>query len=199
MAEVTSLGGFVSITDNGLPRESGISEVFAAHIFPIVVAVAGGIPLLAINQASPLIGPHVVFPGVRQGVLTDTPGGLVDFTEWVWKIRYLPWCYADPPIVRGSNITITPYSNDPTGREITLSINWGDGTPTTACMSGVASVHSYASSGRYTTIVRATNQLGDSAALSRDVLAVDFPDANTTRQTGGSPGGHSRERDTTNA
>jgi len=194
MAEVTLVGGLIGLPINGLHRAQGISEVYSGSIFPVVVAGIGGIPLLPINQASPLLGPHTVFPGVRQGVLTATPGGLVDFTDWVWKMRFLPWRSADPPVVRGVMVTIIPYSNDPTGREITLSIDWGDGAQTTSCPSGTEIAHSYAASGRYTITVRATNRLGDSAALSRDVLVVEYPDVNTPWQTGGSPGSRSRER-----
>lgn len=194
MAEVASLGGLISISCNALPRESGISEVYSGSIFPVVVAGKGGIPTMAINLASAQLGCHALFPGVRQGVLTATPGGLVDFTDWVWKTRFLPWCNADLPVVRGSSVIMTPYSNDPTGREITLSIDWGDGGQTSNCPSGIESVHGYTASGRYTITVRAMNRLGDSAALSRDVLVVELPDVNTPWQTGGSPGSRSREQ-----
>jgi len=194
MAEVSLLGGAVGLSINGLLRAQGISEVYSGSIFPVVVAGAGGIPLLAINQASPGLGSHIVFPGVRQGVLSATPGGMVDFTDWVWKMRFLPWCSADPPVVRGSSVLMTPYSNDPTGREITLSIDWGDGRQTSDCPSGVESAHNYAASGRYTITVRAANRLGDSAALSRDVLVVGYPDVNTPWRIGGSPGSRSLER-----
>jgi len=193
MAEVTTPGGIVSVSGNALPRESGISEVFAAYIFPVVVAGVGGSALLPINQAVASFGPHTVFPGVRQGVLTETPGGLVDFTDWVWKIRFLPWCGIDPPVVRGLTVRVTPYSNDPTGREITLSIAWGDGMTTPACPAGLPSSHTYATSGRYTLTVRATNHLGDSAGLSRDVVVVDYPVPAKGWRPGQSPGSLSTE------
>lgn len=194
MAEVASLGGQISVVGNALPRESGISEVYSGSIFPVVVADVGGLPVLAINQASPLLGPHTIFPGVRQGVLTATPGGMVDFTDWVWKMRFPPWCTVDLPVVRGLTAIVTPYSNDPTGQDITLSIEWGDGTQTPICVSGADTTHGYATSGRYTITVRATNRLGDSAAITRDVLMVEYPDVNTPWQTGGSPGSRSREQ-----
>lgn len=197
MPEVSLLGGSVGLPLNGLLREHGISEVYSGSIFPVVVAGMGGIPLLTINLASPVLGSHTVFPGVRQGVLTATSGGLVDFTDWVWKMRVLPWCSADPPVVRGVSVTVIPYSNDPTGREITLSIAWGDGAHTRDCPSGMESAHRYATSGRYTMTVRATNRLGDSAALSRDVVVVEYPDVHTYWKTGGSPGSRSREHDST--
>ncbi len=198
MADVAQPGGLVVISANALSRSNGLSEVFAAYIFPVVVAGVGGISLLAINQASPLLGSHTVLPGVRQGVLTGTPGGLVDFTEWGWKIRFLPWCSLDLPVVQGVRVIVTPYSNDPTGREITLSLDWGDGMVTPACPSGSPSAHVYTASGRYTITVRATNHLGDSAALSRDVVVVVYPDRANGWRPGQSPGSLSTEAESGN-
>ncbi|MHB9129771.1 MAG: PKD domain-containing protein [Armatimonadota bacterium] len=194
MAEVSLLGGLVTPIPNGAAAVQGISEVFSGNIFPVVVAGIGG-------WASPLVsnslvisdGGHTVTPGVRQGVLAAFDGGLVDFTEWGWKIRFLPWCGLDLPVVQGVRVIVTAYSNDPTGREITLSLDWGDGIVTPACPSGSPVTHLYATSGRYTITVRATNHLGDSAGLSRDVVVVAYPDRANGWRPGQSPGSLSTE------
>ena len=94
---------------------------------------------------------------------------------------------------------VTPYSNDPTGREITLSLDWGDGTVTDGVSIGIAS-HAFVCHhpGRYTITVRATNHLGDSAALSRDVVVVAYPDRTNGWRPGQSPGSLSTEADSGN-
>ena len=194
MAEVSLLGGTVDLPINGIGRAHGISEVYTGSIFPVVVASAGGLCGWMSNLLSAAQGVTTVIPGVRQGVLAAMPGGLVEWTAWELKTRFLPWCSFDPPVVRCLTVSVTPCSNDPSGLEITLSVTWGDGVTTPTCPAGLPTAHTYAASGRYTITVRATNSLGDSAGLSRDVVVVEYPDVNTPWQTGGSPGSRSREQ-----
>lgn len=170
MAEVSILGGLVTPTPNGATAAQGISEVYSGNIFPVVVAGMGGmLSALPGNLQSASAGVHTVIPGVRQGVLAAGLGGLIDFTEWRWKIRFLPWCTFDAPLVRARTVYVTPYTNDPAGLELAVSIDWGDGTIRAGCRSGYRYQHTYPALGRYQVTVRATNQLGDSAAVSRDV------------------------------
>jgi hypothetical protein len=193
MAEVSLLGGLVGCSINGIPRAQGITEVYTGSIFPVVVATAGGLCAWQSNLLSAAQGVTNVIPGVRQGVLAAMPGGLVEWTAWELKTRFLPWCSFDPPVVRCLTVNVTPYSNDPSGREITLSIDWGDGLTTPVCPEGQPSSHNYTASRRYTITVRATNTLGDSAGLSRDVVVVAYPERVNGWRPGQSPGTLSTE------
>jgi len=196
MAEVTLIGGLVEPLPNQAVAAQGVSEVFSGNIFPVVVAGIGGLasPLLP-NALPAALGNHTVIPGVRQGVLAAMSGGIVDFTEWVWKIRYPPWCGFAPPVVRRLSVWVTPQSNDPTGREVRLAIDWGDGTVTEGCVSGQRYQHDYAFMGRYTLTVRAVNTLGDGLAVQRDVVVVEYPDSEDSWRWGQSPGSLSTEAD----
>jgi len=194
MAEVSLLGGLVEPITNSATAAQGISEVFSGNIFPVVVAGIGGLasPLPGnLNLAT--AGGHTVIPGVRQGVLAALDGGLVDFTEWVWKMRFPPWCGFAPPVVRRLSLWLTPQSNDPTGRDVRLSIDWGDGTSTERCQSGQTYRHDYVFMGRYTLTVRAVNTLGDGMAVVRDVVVVEYPDSEDSWRWGQSPGSLSTE------
>ena len=99
MAEVSLLGGLSEPISNSAIAPQGISEVFSGNIFPVVVAGIGGLasPLMQVMGFFASDGGHTVIPGVRQGVLAAFDGGLVDFTEWGWKIRFLPWCSSRSP------------------------------------------------------------------------------------------------------
>ena len=193
MAEVSLFGGTVDLPINGIGRAQGLSEVYTGSIFPVVVASAGVLCGWVSNLLSAAQGVTTVIPGVRQGVLAAMPGGLIEWTAWELKTRFLPWCSFDPPVVRCLTVSVTPYSNDPSGLEITLSIAWGDGVTTATCPAGLPCAHTYAASGRYTITVRATNHLGDSAALSRDVVVVAYPDRVNGWRPGQSPGSLSTE------
>ena len=194
MAEVSLIGGIVEPGLNSATATMGVSEAFSRGVIPVVAAAIGGfVEPMVINYSPVAGGVHYIIPGVRQGVLAAAIGGLVDFTEWVWKIRLLPWCSIDVPVVRGLRVTVTPYCNDPSGREICLSIEWGDGAKSDDCISGVAAAHSYTSSGRYSIMVRAANRLGDSAALYRDILVVKLPTSDDPWHIAESPGSRSRE------
>jgi len=194
MAEVTLIGGLVKPLSNQAIAAQGVSEVFSGNIFPVVVAGIGGLASpLHPNALPATLGGHTVIPGVRQGVLAAMTGGLVDFTEWVWKMRYPPWCGFAPPVVHRLSVWVTPQSNDPTGREVRLAIDWGDGTVTEGCVSGQRYQHDYAFMGRYTLTVRAVNTLGDGMAVQRDVVVVEYPDSEDSWRWGQSPGSLSTE------
>jgi hypothetical protein len=194
MAEVTLIGGLVAPLPNQALASQGVSEVYSGNIFPVVVAGIGGLASPLLPNALPATdGSYTVIPGVRQGVLAAFPGGLVDFTEWVWKIRYPPWCGCAPPVVRRLSVWLTPQSNDPTGREVRLGIEWGDGTVTERCVAGQRYQHDFASMGRYTLTVRAVNTLGDGMAVQRDVVVVEYPDSEQSWRWGQSPGSLSTE------
>ena len=194
MAEVTLIGGLVKPLSNQAIAAQGVSEVFSGNIFPVVVAGIGGLASpLHPNALPATLGGHTVIPGVRQGVLAAMTGGLVDFTEWVWKMRYPPWCGFASPVVRRLSVWLTPLSNDPTGYEVRLSIDWGDGRVTESCQSGQSYRHAYAGMGRYTLTVRAVNTLGDGMAVQRDVVVVEYPDSDDRWRWGQSPGSLSTE------
>jgi len=196
MAEVTLIGGLVDPLPNQAVAAQGVSEVFSGNIFPVVVASIGGLasPLL-MNALPATRGCHTVIPGVRQGVLAAMSGGLVDFTEWVWKMRFPPWCGFAAPVVRRLSVWLTPQSNDSTGSEVRLSIDWGDGRVTESCQSGQSYRHNYAGMGRYTLTVRAVNTLGDGMAVQRDVVVVEYPDSEDSWRWGQSPGSLATEAD----
>lgn len=196
MAEVASNGEVLSLTAQTLPASAGLSEVFSGNIFPVLVASRAGwaAPLMA-NALVAGVGVHAIIPGVRQGVLAAMTGGAVDFTEWVWKLRYPPWCGFDPPLVRRLSMWLTPKSNDPTGHDVRLSIAWGDGLVTDGCRSGESVRHDYATMGRYTVRVQAVNALGDGMTVERDVVVVAYPDGEDAWRWGQSPGALMAETD----
>lgn len=161
----------------------------------VEAALRGGLAVCGINARTAESGMQQVYPGVRQGVYASYTGTLVDFTDWVWKMRFPPWCGFAPPVVRRLSVWLTPQSNDPTGREVQLHIDWGDDTRTERCQSGQTYCHPYAYMGRYTITVRATNVLGDCMALARDVVVVEYPDTEAAWRWGQSPGSHASEEE----
>jgi hypothetical protein len=152
-----------------------------------VSTIGGAVTVLATTSEVP-VGPSEVLPGAVVVVLLPDAGGLVDFTNWVWKARYPPWCGMAAPRTQRLSVWITPLSNDPTGKAVQLQIAWGDGTVTTGCQSGTSYRHDYAAMGRYVLAVRATNALGDCMALTRDVVMVEYPASERSWRHGQSPG-----------
>lgn len=189
MAEVNGRGVLIDLPPHAQPDTRGVSAVYCGMIFPVMVATLGGtLSSLPSNGMASSLGTPVVMPGVRQGVLASGVAGLVDLTDWVWKMRFPPWCGMAPPVVRRLSVWLTPRSNDASGRAVRLSIDWGDQTTTDDCHSEQTYAHTYAAMGRYTLTVSAINALGDRAALARDVVVVDYPESEDAWRWGQSPG-----------
>jgi hypothetical protein len=160
------------------------------------IARIGALPgALAVNAVAEVRGLPVTLPGLHQGIVVDRTGVPVDLTDWVWKLRYPPWCGMAAPRTQRLSVWITPLSNDPTGMAVQLQIAWGDGTVTTGCQSGTTVRHDYTAMGRYTLAVRATNALGDGMTLTRDLVMVEYPASERSWRYGQSPGVASAEQE----